>query len=214
MKHMNDILLNLFTGSDQGRPALMFPNNSNGVVYATDSYSIISIPENDLELKYSSNSDYPNAQKLFDEFFNKETQSIKVNVSDISKELVKARIEVDKRSIACKECDGTGVVEFEYEDRYGESHYKDCDCPECCGSGHNEINHPFARVKLGDMDGENIGIYIDKLYFHPFQLYKIFMAAVLNHIDEFDILHNQNRYGSVVIRFANISILTMLMVRN
>lgn len=214
MKHMNDFLLNLFTGSDRGRPALMFPNNSNGVVYATDSHSVISIPENDLELKYSSNSAYPNAHKLFDEFFDNETQSIKVKVSDISKELVKARIEVDKRSIVCGECKGTGSVKFEYECRDGEFYYEDFDCPECDGVGYNDKASPFARVKLGHMDGENIGIYIDHLYFHPFQLYKIFMAAVLNHIDEFEILHNQNRYGCVVIRFANISILTMLMGRN
>ena len=48
---MNDFLLNLFTGTDEIRPAMMFPNLENGIVYATDTYALVAIPENELALK-------------------------------------------------------------------------------------------------------------------------------------------------------------------
>ena len=110
---MNDFLLNLFTGTDVNRPAMMFPNSSDGVVYATDAHALIAIPENELKLKYSTNKTYPNAQKMLDDFSKKELQSVNVNIFDLAKELTKARIEVDKDWIKCKECNGNGTVEFE-----------------------------------------------------------------------------------------------------
>ena len=132
---MNDFLLNLFTGTDKIRPAMMFPNLENGIVYATDTYALVAIPENELVLKYGTNEKYPNAHKILDDFQKKELKSIRVNVIDLAKELTKARIEVDKDSIKCKECKGRGTVEFEYRDQQNETHYIDGDCPICDGEG-------------------------------------------------------------------------------
>ena len=69
---MNDFLLNLFTGTDENRPAMMFPNLVNGIVYATDTHALVAIPENELALKYGTNEKYPNAQKILDDFSKKE----------------------------------------------------------------------------------------------------------------------------------------------
>ena len=68
---MNDFLLNLFTGTDENRPSMMFPNLKNGIVYATDANALVTIPENELALKYGTNEMYPNAQKLLDDFLKK-----------------------------------------------------------------------------------------------------------------------------------------------
>lgn len=213
---MNDFILNLFTGTDDNRPAMMFPNLSDGIVYATDTHALITIPENELMLKYSTNEKYPNAQKILDDFSKKELQSVKVNVFDLAKELTKARIEVDKDSIKCKECKGSGTVEFEYCDKQNETHYIDGDCPICHGEGSSEMDSKFARIKL-DMiqkeDGTQIGISINDLYFHPFQLYRLFMVASINRIDNFEILHDPNSYGQIVASFGNIKVLIMAMQR-
>lgn len=214
---MNDFLLNLFTSSDNFRPAMMFPNVYNGNVYATDSYALIMIPERELALKYSTNDKFPSAHKLFEDFEKKEFKSIWINTNALAYELVKARIEVDKDSIKCKECKGSGDVEFEYCDTKNETHYIDADCPICGGDGCSEIDSKFARIKL-DMiqneDGTQVGIYIDDLYFHPFQLYRLFMAAIIKRIDDFEIMYDPNSYGQVVASFGNIKVLIMPMQRS
>ncbi len=213
---MNDFLLNLFTGTDETRPLMMFPNLENGIVYATDTHAVITIPENELSLKYSSNEKYPNAQKVIDDFSKKELQSIRVNVCDLAKELTKARIEVDKDSIKCKECKGSGTVEFEYEDKTGETYYIDGDCPICDGEGSDEKDSKFARIKLSMIekeDGMQISININDLFFHPFQLYRLFMVASLKRIDEFEIYFDPNSYGQVISNFGTIKVLTMLYAR-
>jgi hypothetical protein len=213
---MNDFLLNLFTGTDKTRPLMMFPNLYNGIVYATDTLALITIPENELSLKYSTNTAYPDAQKIIDDFEKKELQSIRVNVVDLAKELTKARIEVDKDSIKCKECKGSGTVEFKYEDKTGETHYIDGDCPICYGEGSSEKDSKFARIKLlmiEKEDGTQVAININDLYFHPFQLYRLFMVASIKRIDDFEILFDPNRYGQVISNFGNIKVLTMLYAR-
>lgn len=213
---MNDFLLNLFTGSDDDRPVMMFPNLLNGTVYATDSHCLITIPENELLLKYGTNEKYPNAYKIIDEFSKKELQSVKVKTTDLAIELTKARIEVDKETIKCKECNGNGTVEFEYWDKNHDKHYIDGDCPICDGEGCNEKDSMFARIRLSMIkseDGNLKAININDLYFHPFQLYRLFMVASLKRIDEFEILHDPDNYGQVISYFGNITVLTMLMRR-
>lgn len=41
MKAINDFLLGLFTGNDESRPALMFPNLKDDLVYASDGHVLI-----------------------------------------------------------------------------------------------------------------------------------------------------------------------------
>lgn len=46
------------------------------------------------------------------------------------------KVETEKYdSEYCKECNGTGSVEWEYLDKKGNTHYKDFDCPSCEGFG-------------------------------------------------------------------------------
>lgn len=216
MKELNDFLLNLYTGSDKLRPSMRFPNLENENVYASDGHALIVIPESELCLKYSTNEKYPNAQKLINEIELKELTSIKAKVSDLAKELTKARIEVDKDSIKCKECKGSGAVEFEYEDKAGETHSIDGDCPICDGEGADEKDSKFARIKLSMIekeDGNYTAIQIGDLYFHPFQLYRLFMVALLNHKQSIEIHYDADNYGSCISYIEKIKVITMLCVR-
>lgn len=40
----------------------------------------------------------------------------------------------------CTECDGTGYVEWEYQDEKGHTHFNDFDCPICNGRGYFKLN--------------------------------------------------------------------------
>ena len=216
MKELNDFLLNLYTSSDEIRPSMCFPNTENGNVYATDAHALIVVPEGELCLKYSTNEKYPNAQKIIDEIEVKELTSINAKVSDVAKELTKARIEVDKDSIKCKECKGSGTVEFEYEDKTGETHSIDDDCPICNGEGADEKDSKFARIKLSLIEKEDsnyTAIQIGDLFFHPFQLYRLFMVALLNQQETIKIFYDADNYGSCISYIGKIKVLTMLYAR-
>lgn len=214
---MNDFLLNLFTGTDDLRPAMKFPNAKDGMVYATDTHALIAIPEDELALSYNSNEFYPNTKKVIDDFGRRELKSVKVNVQDLAIELTKARITADKDLIDCDECSGTGSVESTYNDKKGTTHNVDIDCPVCDGDGSIEKDQKFARIKLEMIekeDGTQMGIFIDHLYFHPSQLYRLFMVASLKRIDEFEIFYDPERYGQTVSHFGNIKVIVMLMKPN
>lgn len=216
MKELNDFLLNLYTSSDDNRPSMCFPNSEKGNVYATDAHALIVIPDSELCLKYSTNEKYPNAQKLINEIEAKELTSVKAKVSELAKELTKARIEVDKDSIKCKECKGSGTVEFEYEDKTRYTHYIDADCPICDGKGSDEKDSKFARIKLSMIEKENdkyTGIQVGDLYFHPFQLYRLFMVALLNKQEIIEIFYDAENYGSCISYIGKIKVLTMLYLR-
>lgn len=215
MNAINDFLLNLFTGNDELRPNMMFPNLRDGIVSASDCYVLICIPENELTLKYNTNEQYPNSAKLFSDFETEPLSSIKVNVETLAKELTKCRLEVDKLLLKCKECNGSGNVEWEYEDNNRETHYAQHDCPLCDGAGTDEKNHPFARIRLlsFEKDGDTIfQIKIGDLYFHPFQIYRLFMVAILKGYKEIEIFYKKHKYGQNVSYFGNIKVLVMAML--
>ena len=80
MNGINDFLLNLFTGNDELRPNMMFPNLKDGIVCASDGYVLICIPEDELTLKYNTSENYPNVVKLISDFDKEPLCSIKVRV--------------------------------------------------------------------------------------------------------------------------------------
>ncbi len=215
MKEINDFLLNLYTTGikDRYRTEIMFPNLKNGIVTALDLYSIIMIPENELCLKYSTNPKYPDAQRIISEFESKKRKSIKVKISDLAKEISKARIVIDKVSIGCEECKGSGEVTFEYEDKKGEIHDIEGDCPICNGEGEVVLKSNFARVKL---DSKRSGrdktyfINIEGLNFHPFQIYKLFMVGLTKGCDFIEIFYSKEDSQRTMSYFGNIKVLTNL----
>ena len=217
MKELNDFLLNLFTGNDKLRPAMSFPNLKDGIVYASDGHVLIAIPETELSLKYKTNEKYPKAEKLLEDFEKRNLTSINVRVSDIAKELAKARVHVDMDSIKCEECNGSGEVEWEYQSKEGRYYEHDDDCPVCKGKGNFDKVHPFARVSLDMIEDEETGcragISIGDLYFHPFQLYRLFMVGMVKGYESIEIFYDKEKYGQTVTYFGNIRVLVMILYK-
>lgn len=217
MKAINDFLLGLFTRKNDIHPGMMFPSLENGIVYAHDAHVIISIPEDELSLKYIKQEKYPNAYEIISDIEKSSQSSIKVSVEQLAKELAKCRIETDKTTIECKDCGGSGMVEWEYEDKSRTTHYTDLECPVCDGDGYNEISSPFPRISIlqqKDEDGNRLKIKIGEIYFHPFQLYRLFMVAAMKGYSEIKISYDKDNYGKTISCFGNIKVVVMAMSKN
>lgn len=216
MKEINDFLLNLFTCVDKLRPRLASPNLKDGIVYASDGHVLIAIPDSELSLNYPTNEKYPSADKLLKEAILNCTESISVQISDVVKELVRARIKVDSDFINCKDCEGSGEVEWEYTSKNGYTHTIEEECPVCHGEGGSDEVHPFARVSLSEIecDSGEYGINIGVLYYHPFQLYRLFMVALMKGVKTIDIFYNPNNYGQTLTYFGETKVLVMAKIKN
>lgn len=216
MKAINDFLLGLFTGNDESRPALMFPNLKDGLVCASDGHVLISIPEEELTLKYNSVEKHPNGNKLISDMEKETLRSIKVDIEALGKELARCRFEADKLILKCKECDGRGYVEWEYEDRERSTHYRSDDCPLCDGTGEDEQNHPFPKIIASSLDKDEnvIQITIGDLLLHPYQLYRLFIVAVSKGYQEIEIFYSPYKYGKTLTYFGNVKVLIMAMLKS
>ncbi len=213
MKHLNDFLLNLFTDNNEHRPWMNFPNARDGHVAATDSHVLIVMPENEVSLKYQDNDKFPSVERPFEQLKGKDTERMTVKLADLAKELTKARIVVDTLTIDCEECKGDATVFYEYRDKKGHYHEEECDCPECDGDGCVDKKHPFARISLDLIEGEDrLGINVGELYFHPFQLYRLFMAMVIKRLDEIEVRYDSD-LTFLMADIEDISILIMAMQR-
>ena len=202
MKAVNDFLLNLFTGTDELRKNLMFPNSRDGIVYATDSRVVIAIPQESLALSYSARDNFPNAERVFADLeSSNQTKAVKIKVSDLAKELTRARIKTDKFLLECKECEGSGEVKWKYDDKEDETHYENFECPKCEGHGKEEHHHQFPRISLESYDdkGFNIKVKVGKLMFAPFQLFRVFMVALARGKEEVELRYTGLEEGCLVV---------------
>lgn len=213
MKAINDFLLGQFTSHNELRPVLMFPNLKDGLVCASDGHVLISIPEDELALRYNSSEEYPDGDKIISDMEKETLRSIKVDIETLAKELAKCRFEADKLVLKCKECKGSGNVEWEYEDREYNSHYLTENCPLCDGTGKDEQMHPYPKMIASPLDKDEniIQIAVGDLFFHPYQLYRLFMVAVSKGQKEIEIFYNPQEYGQTLTYFGNVKVLVMAM---
>lgn len=130
-------LLNLFTDYDEIRPYMAFPffHPTYNEVWATEGHVIIRISPDRLNGHYEP---VKGCEKL---------KLPKVsNPCELSCTLAAIRQALDACPLVdevlteeyeeeCKECGGTGEVEWEYTDDDLETHYHDFDCPKCGGDG-------------------------------------------------------------------------------
>ena len=64
----------------------------------------------------------------------------------------------------CDECDGTGSVEWECQDKKGNTHYKDFDCPICNGLGFLKLNVRKCYEPEYNAIIELAGFYINNVH--------------------------------------------------
>lgn len=131
MKELDDIL-KLYV--DKGmKPYLQNPFIQDACLYASNGHVLIRIAKGYFNTDRYKEQSYPKSSGLFDSF----PLNASISLSDIEKELSKIELIDEKiivgEDIKCKQCDGDGIVEWEYE-RWT----KDLDCPVCDGDGYCE----------------------------------------------------------------------------
>ena len=128
-------LLDLFVTNDDSLPLFMHPYLKDGYVCATDNNKIIRIKADAL------NGEYEPTDRMNLEWPNESCDYI-ITDKDLEKALasipqVEEEIEIGE-DVKCPECDGTGTVYWEYDDRNFKSYRREFDCPVCDGSGYVE----------------------------------------------------------------------------
>lgn len=134
-----------FINSDVTAPYL-----KNGYVCATEAHILIRIKAETLNGEYkeiqSCNIDWPADNCNFIVSL----QDIETALSNIPQIEEEEKIGKD---IDCEECDGEGVVEWEYQVKAGKYHYAEHDCPNCGGSGY-ESRARYKKTGRMIPDGE------------------------------------------------------------
>ncbi len=148
-----DELLQMFVSTDEVRPKFLKPWRERDKVFASETHILIRVNG------YMTSADYPeynndNTNRLIPTGVPNGILSSATLENAISYAPLVDEMEERGYDIVCKECDGTGTVEWDYK------HWsKSFDCPVCDGTGYSEISHveatgrkvidPEAAIKIG-----------------------------------------------------------------
>lgn len=128
------------------------PRPQDGQIYATDLVVMARVAEHLCEATYSEHKGQPVFSRCFPK---KRTCSLSMDIREVAKAINEVPVEeyreVTGNEAKCDECAGSGYVTWQYEDREGETHEDDFECPICDGRG--KLSH-----KLLHREDRNIGI--------------------------------------------------------
>lgn len=123
-----------------------FFNERTGQVWATNGHVLLSVAPHRLS------GDYPTMRLGDPDMFTVHSCDMTVTMSMLADTLasvpqIKEKVEVGP-AIECEECEGTGEVQWEYQDGALRIHYKDDACPVCDGRGvlHEAVYKETGRV--------------------------------------------------------------------
>lgn len=117
-----------FVGNDKFRPNMHAPFEVEGMIYATNAYSIIYTEKDNCDFDYNENY-IPHIKQVIP-FQTNSNQLIDLKLSEFDNYLTEIETSTNEESFECSECDGSGEVEWEYR------HYsKEFECPICEGFG-------------------------------------------------------------------------------
>lgn len=161
-----DLLLSIFTSTDNLRPALTRPGTLDQHTYATDGYSVIKIHKELCGLRYS-NKDFPNAEKVFARDNADTYQLALLSTEELLTSLLDCKLKAEHQQERCDSCDG-----------HGEKECKCCgneaDCEDCEGTGTVDVTTNYARISCYGQDVELLGHT-----FTPKLLYRVAECALL-----------------------------------
>lgn len=133
MKNIIDEVLLLYVSREDHNPKYRIPFLRHPYIYATNGHILIRVNENIVQTKYDGSK--LNPESMFglsncDHIITIDELKTLVSSPDIG---MMDETTTTGKNIVCKECNGDGVVEWEYG-RWSE----DFDCPACGGSGYEE----------------------------------------------------------------------------
>lgn len=189
----------LFVGDDKMRPQFLKPFKKDGKIYATDQISIIRCDESDCELVVD---DLDNPHLKISEVFPTENMRIKLEIDKSIFEQCKTEDEYIYvgNDVVCKECDGTGQVEWTYK-----HHTQDLDCPVCDGDGLSERKQPMPT------GNKTFGFHFVKIcsaYIRIYLFYRLIEAQALINNDIY-ITYYQNADKGIMFKIGEFDIVLM-----
>lgn len=128
------------------------PFYREGFVYATNRTIMVRVPYRDLERLYDTVEKPKNLPK-----FPEPTCDIELPISmlvETLKSIPKCEERrVEGKAAECDECEGSGEVEWTYEDSDGEEHQKNFDCPICNGYGKVKTKNFYREWRYTSING-------------------------------------------------------------
>lgn len=200
-----DKLLDLFTGFDLVREFMSIPflHPTYNEVWATDGYVIIRIPPERLNKQYEPTDGCERLKLPTVEhpcFKSCTLAAIKQALGACS---LVDEVETEEYEEKCEECDGTGLVEWEYTDGKMKTHCHNFDCPICGGDG--VIRHEKETKTGKKVPDENAIIQIGAALFHHDVLQIVAEALKILGADTVNVTAN-TPYGMTEFEYDGIKI--------
>lgn len=132
-----DELLGLFIDVDGilSNTWLPFLHPTYNEVWATDGHVIIRIPPERLNKQYKPTDGCERLKLPTVEHPCSKSCTLAAIKQALEACPLVDEVETEEYEEKCEECDGTGMVEWEYTDGKMKTHYQDFDCPKCDGDG-------------------------------------------------------------------------------
>lgn len=153
----------LFLGTDDLRPEMQNPFQINDKVYATDAYTLIRCDRSYCDFEVNNPHNAPNCEGVVPTPNTSEV--LNLSKLDFDQFKTEDEYELTGEDIECKACDGTGLVDWEFE------HYtKEDDCPVCEGTGYEEEK---GSVKTCRKTFGHFLVKLNDTYFQMKNFYKL-----------------------------------------
>lgn len=200
-------LLNLFVDKDDIRPNFHEPflnAKYESEVWATDGHSLLIVNHECLS------GEYPTRELTMPKLMDKNCTTVitqdalRVALSECPQ--VDEEISTGKYK-KCKECGGSGEVEWEYFDNKGFCHQRDFDCPCCDGSGYSE--EPITKKTGKKVPNEMASLQVDAMIVAVAQMSRMLRAMELLGIDEVRHVVSSKNDANIFIVNNDIKILIM-----
>lgn len=194
-----DMILTMYVGKDDYRPAMQKVNNNNGMLEATNAHILIRMPESYAGFKYEAVEKYPNVNGVIhsEEF---KGGSYKMTPDDLISLLMTCELNCRMESEDCKQCEGSGTVECPCCSN-------DTDCKECEGSGESGSTHPFAKLEWRGTD-----TFIQKRKFNTGYLMTLYQTAVIHGAKEIVFNFPEEHHNAAKGCVVNIDDILILMM--
>lgn len=177
-------LLSLFINKDNRDPRFQEPFmniNYDGEIWATDAHSLLIVNKKCLGGIYIYRENKLRLPELGSENCNTIITQDALRLA--LKECPQEDEEISTGQYRhCEECDGTGMVEWEYQDSKGDTHTQDFDCPLCYGTG--ESNKPVMKKTGRKIPDKDSVLIVDTMPVASYEMLRLLKAMELLGIEE------------------------------
>lgn len=188
-----------FVGNDELRPNMHAPFEADGIVYATNAFSVIYTEKENCDFDYNENS-IPRIKDVLPSQ-NNTNQLIELKLSEFEKYLTEIETSTKEESYECNECNGFGMVEWEYK-----YHHKESDCPVCEGVG---VISKSIEIPTGGKAYQDVAIKIKGNYFELKRLIPLIKSADLLKKDIHLMYYPSEPYRALVFKIDFLTIVVM-----